>query len=76
MRTQEQMTSIVTRATKDLHLDLAKKWGFPVGVIAGSTLGLGVTMMLESGYDEQQIVDIVRGLVADLTAPPDARGAS
>lgn len=76
MRTEEQMTAIVTRATKELHHDLARKWGVPVGVIAGSTLGLGVTMLLESGYDEQQIVDIVRGLVAELTAPPDARGAS
>jgi hypothetical protein len=70
------MAAIVTRATKELHHDLVRKWGVPVGVIAGSTLGLGVTMLLESGYDERQIVDIVRGLVADLTAPPDARGAS
>lgn len=70
------MAAIVTRATKELHHDLARKWGVPVNVIAGSTLGLGVTMLLESGYDEQQIVDIVRGLVADLTAPPETRGAS
>jgi hypothetical protein len=33
-------------------------------------------MMFESGYTEEQIVEIVRGLVADLTAPPDSRGAS
>jgi hypothetical protein len=76
MRTDAQMATIVTRATKELHHDLAKKWGFPVGVIAGSTFGLGVTMMFESGYTEEQIVEIVRGLVADLTAPPDSRGAS
>lgn len=76
MRTEKQMAAIVTRATKELHHDLARKWGVPVNVIAGSTLGLGVTMLLESGYDEQQIVDIVRGLVADLTAPPETRGAS
>ena len=30
MRTDEQMATIVTRATKELHLGLAKKWGFPV----------------------------------------------
>lgn len=76
MRTEEQMATIVTRATKDLHHDLAKKWGFPARVIAGSTLGLGVTMMIESGYTEEQIVEIVHSLVADLSGPPDARGAS
>jgi hypothetical protein len=76
MRTEEQMVTIVTRATKDLHLDLARKWGFPSGVFAGSTFGLGVTMLVESGYTEEQIVEIVRGLVAKLSGPPDARGAS
>jgi hypothetical protein len=76
MRTEEQMAMIVARTTKELHHDLAKKWGFPVGVIADVTLGLGVAMMFESGYDEQQIIDIVRGLVADLTAPPDTRGVA
>lgn len=76
MRTEEQMATIVTRATKDLHHDLAKKWGFPARVIAGSTLGLGITMMIESGYTEEQIVEIVHGLVADLSGPPGARGAS
>jgi len=76
MRTVQQMTTIVTRATKDLHLDLAKKWGFPASVFAGSTFGLGVTMMFESGYTEEQIVEIVHNLMADLSGPPDARGAS
>lgn len=76
MRTEQQMTSIVTRATKDLHFDLARKWGIPVGVIAGSTFGLGVTMMHESGYTEEQIVEIVRQLVAELSGAPDTRGAS
>lgn len=76
MRTEKQLTSIVTRATKDLHLDLARKWGIPAGVIAGATFGLGVTMMVESGYTEEQIVEIVRQLVGDLSGPPDTRGAS
>lgn len=76
MRTEEQMTTIITRATKDLHRDIARKWGFPASVFAGSTFGLGVTMMLESGHTEEQIVEIVRQLVGDLTAPPGQRGAS
>jgi hypothetical protein len=76
MRTDQQMTTIITRATKDFHLDLARKWGFPASVMAGSTFGLGVTMMLESGYTEEQIVEVVRQIVGDLSAPPDARGAS
>lgn len=76
MRTEEQMTTIVTRATKDLHLELARKWGFPAGVMAGSTFGLGVTMMHESGYTEEEIVEIVRQLVANLSEAPGARGAS
>lgn len=76
MRTEAQMATIVTRATKDLHRDLAKKWGFPAHVFASSTFGLGVTMMVESGYTEEQIVEIVHGLVTDLSGPPDARGAS
>lgn len=70
MRTEEQMATIITRAMKDLHKDTARKWGFPAHVFAGSTFGLGVTMMLESGYAEEQIVEMVRQLVADLSAPP------
>jgi hypothetical protein len=70
------MTTIITRATKDLHKDIARKWGFPASVFAGSTFGLGVTMMHESGYTEEQIVEVVRQLVADLSAPPGERGAS
>lgn len=76
MRTQEQMTSIVTRAMKDLHLDHARKWGIPAGVLAGATFGLGVTMMHESGYTEEQIVEVVRSLMGDLAGPPGVRGAS
>lgn len=76
MRTDAQMATIITRATKDLHHDLAKKWGFPIRVFAGSTFGLGVTMMLESGYSEEEIFQIARDLVEGLSAPPDARGAS
>jgi phosphoribosylformylglycinamidine (FGAM) synthase-like enzyme len=76
MRTQEQMATIATRRMKDLHLEIAKKWGIPAGVLAGTTLGLGVSMMFETGYAEEQIVDMVRQLVADLTGSPDTRGAS
>jgi hypothetical protein len=76
MRTEEQMTTIVTRATKDLHLGLARKWGFPASVMAGSTFGLGVTMMRECGYTEEELVEIVRQLVFSLSGPPGVRGAS
>jgi len=76
MRTEQQITTIVTRAMKNLHLELAKKWGFPAGTISGATFGLGVTMMVESGYSEEQIVEMVRQLVADLAGPPPMRGAS
>jgi len=76
MRTAEQMTTITTRAIKDLHKDLVRKWGFPVGTITGATFGLGVTMMIESGYTEEQIIEVVRNLVADLAGPPITRGAS
>ena len=75
-RTEQQIATIVTRATKDLHLEIAKKWGFPADVIAGATFGLGVTMMHECGYTEDQIVEIVHRLVADLAGPPNVRGAS
>ena len=76
MRTEAQMTTVVVRATKDLHLEIARKWAFPADVMAGATFGLGVTMMVESGYTEEQIVEIVRQLVGDLTASPSERGAS
>ena len=75
-RIEQQMASIVTRSTKDHHLEIAKKWGFPANVMATATVGLGVTMMVEHGYSEEQIVEIVRQLVADLAAPPFGRGAS
>jgi hypothetical protein len=76
MRSEQQVTTIVTRAMKNLHLELAQKWGFQAVTIAGATFGLGVTMMIESGYTEEQIVDIVRDLVGGLTGAPPARGAS
>lgn len=75
MRTEEQMITIVVRATKDTQLELARKWGFPASVFANATFGMGVTMMFESGYSEERIVEIVRQLVGDLAAPPDTRGA-
>lgn len=76
MRTEQQMASIVTRSTKDHHLEMARKWGIPASVMAGATFGLGVTMMFESGYSEEQIVEIVHQLVADLSGAPEGRGAS
>ena len=76
MRTEQQLATIVTRSTKDHHLEMARKWGIPASVMAGATFGLGVTMMFESGYSEEQIVEIVRQLVGDLSAPPFGRGAS
>jgi len=76
MRTEEQMITIVVRATKDTQLDLARKWGFPASVFADATFGLGVTMMFETGHTEEQIVETVRRLVADLSASPSDRGAS
>lgn len=76
MRTEQQMTNIITRSTKDHQLEIARKWGIPPSVLAGATLGLGVTMMYESGHTEDQIVEIVRQFVADLSAPPGTRGAA
>ena len=74
MRTEEQMATIITRAMKDLHKDTARKWGFPARVFAGSTFGLGVTMMFESGYTEEQIIEFAQQLVASLSAPPRVLG--
>lgn len=76
MRTEQQMATIITRSTKDHHLKMARKWGFPANVMADATFGLGVTMMFESGYTEEQIVEIARQLVADLSGSPVGRGAS
>ena len=75
MRTEQQIATIVTRAMKNLHLDLAKKWGFPIGTIANATLGLGITMLIESGYGKEQIIDLVQQYVDSLTKPPPLRGA-
>ena len=74
MRTDEQMTTIVTRAMQELHKDSARKWGFPPRVLAGATFGLGITLMHESGYSEEQLLKIVRQFVADLSAPPRVLG--
>jgi hypothetical protein len=71
-----QQASLVVQKLKDLHLEIARCWGISADVIAGATFGLGVTMMFESGYDEVQIVEIVRDIVSDLSAPADDRGAS
>ena len=76
MRTDKQLANIVTRSTKDHHLEMARKWGIPAGVMAGATFGLGVTMMFESGHSEEEIVEIVRSLVGELSGAPGARGAS
>ena len=73
-RTEQQMATIITRSTKDHQLEIARKWGIPPSVIAGATFGLGVTMMFESGYREEQLVEIVRELVADLAEPPRVVG--
>lgn len=62
MRTHEQMASIITRSTKDHQSEIARKWGIPGSVVAGATLGIGVTMLVESGHSEEQIVEIVRQL--------------
>ena len=61
MRTEEQMAAIITRSMKDLHKSTAHKWGFPDRVLAGATFNLGSTMMIESGYTEEQIEKIWSG---------------
>lgn len=71
MRTEAQMATIVTRSTKEHQLEMAKRWGIPPSVVARSTLGLAVTMLHESGCTEDQIVELVRTLVAELA---DDRG--
>ena len=73
-RTDEQLASIMTRSTKQHQVEVARKWGIPANVAAGATFGLGVTMMFESGYREEQLVEIVRELVADLAEPPRVVG--
>lgn len=76
MRTQEQMVNIVTRAMKDLHLDHGRKWGIPAHVLAGATFQLGITMMHESGYSEEEIVEVVRSLLGSPSAPGTSTGTS
>lgn len=75
-RSEHQLAEIATRKMKELHHEISKRWGIPADLLAGTTLGLGVTMVFESGYSAEQIIDIVRNLVDDLSAPPDERGAS
>lgn len=75
-RSEQQLADIATRRMKDLHLEIAKRWGIPAGVLAGTTLGLGVTMMFESGYSHDEIVNTVLNLLADLAGSPADRGAS
>ena len=74
-RTAAQLANIVTRSTKEHHLEIARKWGIPAIVVANATFELGVTMMVESGHSEEQIIEIVRQLVANLALPPHLRGA-
>jgi len=74
-RSEQQLAEIATRRMKDLHQEIAKRWGIPVGILAGTTLGLGITMLLDSGYSEEQIFDVVRSLMTDLT-DSGRRGAS
>jgi hypothetical protein len=75
-RTPEQLSNIATRSTKEHQLEIAKKWGIPADVLAGATFGLGVTMMFESGHSEDQIIEMLRGVMSDLTGSPTRRGAS
>lgn len=76
MRTEQQMATIVTRRMKELHHEVATKWGIPISVITHSTFGLAVTMMHESGYSADQIADMARQLVADLDASAAHRQAT
>lgn len=76
IRTEHQMATIATRRMKDLHLEIAKKWSVPASVLAGTTFGLGVTMLFETGHTEEQIVEFVRQLVGDLSNDPSPRAAS
>ena len=76
MRTEQQMATIVTRRMKELHTEVATKWGIPTSVITHSTFGLAVTMMFESGYTADQIVDMARQLVGDLSLTAAHREAT
>ena len=66
MRTESQMITIATRASKELNLDLGRKWGFPAAVLADAACDLGITMMLETGRTEEQIVEVVRRIAQDV----------
>ena len=75
-RSEQQLAEIATRKMKDLHHEIAKRWGISVELLAGTTFGLGVTMVFELGYSEDQIIEMVRNLVGDLTGAPRDREAS
>ena len=75
-RNEQQMATIATRRMKDLHLEIATKWGIPASVLANSTFGLGVTMMRESGFTEEEILDIAHQILDELSGSPGSRGAS
>lgn len=82
--TAEEIGRTVTQAMKDHHREIAKqiasKWPVPPeaisDVLAGATFGLGVVMLFESGYTQDQIIEIANGLLKALSALPGARGAS
>lgn len=81
--TTEELVTLVTRRVKDVNLEIASqaaRFGLSPeqmsDTVAAAIFGLGTTMMFESGYDEAEIVEIVRHLVGNLSAPPSARGAS
>ena len=72
MMTIEDMTRLITQRIKDTNLEtvreLGRQWQVRVDevesvaaelsrLIAGATFGLGVTMMFETGYTEEKIVD-------------------
>lgn len=62
MRTPQQIADIVTLQTKNLYLELGKKWGFPTRVIANASLDLAVSAMLQNGYTIEEILILVRRL--------------
>lgn len=77
---QYKLTYAVTQRMKDLHLEIARTAGVPgvviAEVLAQATFGLGVTMMFESGYAPDRVVEIAQQLLDKLAAPATERGAS
>lgn len=76
MMSTQEMCRVVAVEVESLHLELARKWGFPTGLLAGATFGLAVAMMRACGCSEEQIVEVVRRVVEELSASPGARGVS